>query len=326
MSDLNQIVKKRRRLVGRQEYLGTSAAGIEESGRDSESKGESTMRVDGALEDGGSLVKSTAVVEGLGNPGYGAKPETEAEWLRSLSLQTSQGVLKLMKSSVKLTSMSQVSELERVLLATLAALPCNEGRDGSWYASWSTCEVVVTTAKDTSHPRWQVDLTAGPSSVGQKLRAVLSEEEWRTLQDVTGGRRQLRVQAHHIAYNASDLRVLAPLPLNCGDGGSVSHPCDQRGCLTHVEATPVHMDNMNRQRCSGILLLYFRGVIIKEVPCIHGRNLGVVGEYREELDFVGVVNQESELLKAQLRRSCVKIRLVEMSEADLLIMSNISVG
>jgi hypothetical protein len=320
------VVKKRRRLVGRQEYLGAPAAGIEESGRVSPSKDEGTMRVDGALEGLGSLGMSTAVVEGLGKPGYGTKPETEVEWLRSLSLQTAQAVLKLMRSSLKLASLPQVPEPERVVLANLAALPCNDGRDGPWYISWSTCEVVTTTAKDTSHPRWQVDLTAGPSSVGQSLRAVLSEEEWRTLQDVMGGRRQFRAQAHHIAYNASDSRVLAPLPLDCGRGGSISHPCDQRGCITHVEATPEHKDNMDRQRCSGILLLHFRGSIIKEMPCVHGRDLGVVCEHEGGLDFVGVVNRESELLKAQLRRSCLKIRLLEISEADFLIMSNISVS
>lgn len=315
---------KKRRLVGRQEFLGASAAGIEDSGSGSEGKVEGTKQVDGALEGLGSLLKSEVVTgSGSGQLSASSMPTTEAEWLRSLSLQTAQAVLKLMRSSVKLAFVSQVPESEQAVLATLKALPCNEGRDGSWYISRSTCEVVATTAKDTSHPRWQVDLTAGPKSVGQKLKAVLSEGEWRSLLDVVEGRRQWKVMAHHIAYNASDLRVSAPLPLDCGRGGSISHPCDQRGCLIHVEATPVHKDNMDRQRCLGILLLHFRGVITKEVPCVHGCKLGVGGEHGEELGFGGVVNQESEILKSQLRRSCLKIRLLEISEADFSNMSSL---
>ena len=117
------------------------------------------------------------------------------------------------------------------------------------------------------------ELDAGPNSWGKQLKKAVSEEAWQTLTDYTS---YLKVEAHHVAYNADNRRVTAPLPLNVGAGGSVSHLCDEGGCVkqSHLEATPIHKDNTDRQRCLGVVLLYFRGVIVKEVPCKHEKEQG----------------------------------------------------
>lgn len=84
-----------------------------------------------------------------------------------------------------------------------------------------------------------------------------------------------------MAYNADlSRRDTAPLPLNAGAGGSLSHLCDKRGCVrvSHLEVTSEHATNLARQRCRGPSLLVFRGRIVQEHLCAHAQ-----GGTREEL-------------------------------------------
>ena len=109
----------------------------------------------------------------------------------------------------------------------------------------------------------------------------------------------VKLPCHHVAYNADLLRRgTAPLPLDAGAGGSLSHTCDKRGCVrvSHLEVTSEHRDNLNRQRCQGPSLLVFRGVIVQERPCAHAQ-----GERHEE----------------RLRNSCVgSLRLHTLTDAS----------
>lgn len=293
-----------RRLVRRSEILASrqaQAAGSLDLGTDSEgdsSEGPSTNKVvdtdmHGTGEDQGPVEsRGTSRGEGLENLLAATAPKTLAEWLRSLSLDSAQAVNQVMRSGLKLDVKSQCSESDLEILPFLKAAPGDEGRDGRWWLTWCTCEVVVTTDKGASHPRWQVRLGCGPASVGEKLRSVLSDVEFEGLRWISD---YPKFQAHHIAYNADPRREAAPLPLDCGSGGSISHLCDERGCLNHLEATPIHMHNMDRQRCSGVVLIVLLGVIIKVVPCSHGMQLA-----------------GDDTLESQISSSCRRLRLVEL--------------
>lgn len=238
---------------------------------------------------------------GLGN--QESADAQNASWLRSLSLEEAKHLYKVCIAGKQLTSLSRVSESDRAVLARLHAGPTSEGRDGAWYAAWSTCRVVTTTEKGTSHPRAQVKLNQGANSLGGQLKAGLSRKAWETLTQYTS---TLKVGYHILAYNALPLRETAPVPLNLGSGGSISHPCDERGCVLHLEATPVHKDNMDRQRCSGVLVMYFRDTIVAEIPCGHGKDRGVDGT-----------------LEVQLKKSCIKVSLFEMTDEILAVMNKI---
>ena len=72
-----------------------------------------------------------------------------------------------------------------MILSLLRALSGSD-RDGAWYLSWSTCEVVVTKDKSNSHSRWQVRLDQGPNSVGVKLKVALDDPvAWARLWSIT---------------------------------------------------------------------------------------------------------------------------------------------
>lgn len=230
---------------------------------------------------------------------------SNATWLAALSLADAQACWQLYKKLCKkLVKRCRLDPQEQVKLASLRAADPATGRDGKWYLEQITCEVVAgLKASSAGHPRWQVRLGQGPSSVGQRLKRVLSAGAWETLTAYTN---YLKVEVHHVAYNADLRRETAPIPSNVGVGGSISHLCDERGCCkaSHLEATPFHKDNMDRQRCPGIVLLHFKDVIIQEVPCEHGQKQGVS-------------------LESQLTSSCIQnIRLVEISStASTLIQA-----
>lgn len=266
----------------------------------SKNKAEEDTDMYGTGEDQGPAeLGSTSRGEGLGNLLAATAPTTLAEWLRSLSLETAQAVFKVMRSGLQLAQKAQCTEDDLKLLPLLKATEEGESRDGRWWVAWCTCEVVVTKAKGDSHPRWQVRLDQGPGSVGEKLKAVLSKQEFGTLKAISN---YPKFQAHHVAYNADPRRGADPLPLDCGSGGSISHRCDERGCLggiasfaIHLEATPIHKHNMDRQRCSGVILIILLGIIVKEVPCDHGIQLA-----------------GDDTLESQISSSCRRLRLVEL--------------
>jgi hypothetical protein len=225
-----------------------------------------------------------------------------AKWLRSLSLEEAQAVFDVMRAVASQAQKHQVSEEDRGILSSLKAVP-GSSRDGAWYVKWSTC-TVATAKSGSGHPRWQVKLDQGKASIGAKLKQVLPTRAWETLlQDCN---KMLRVGYHHVSYNADPRRGAAPLPLGLGAGASISHLCDEEGCFCqhHLEANPIHRDNMDRQRCSGVILLHFDGILVKEVPCSHGEKQGASGS-----------------LETKIKASCIKVRLLEISQGDFQIMA-----
>lgn len=195
-----------------------------------------------------------------------------AEYLAGLSYEDARALHRVFRNKVGVIIKSH---LPADLQARLRVFEnrVDPTRLGRWYLDHLSCELVRSSSTAICHPRWQVRLDGGPSSVAGALRVALSDGAWQALSRLTN---YAKIMAHHIAYNADSRRVAAPIPLNVGAGGSISHLCDEVGCVkqSHLESTPVHRDNMDRQRCRGILLLVFRDVIVEETPCSHGRGRG----------------------------------------------------
>lgn len=106
------------------------------------------------------------------------------------------------------------------------------------------------------------------------MKMVVSKEHWSHLcsfPQAGSGRRIVKFQTHHVAYNATSKRDAAPLPLNLGSGASVSHLCNTAGCCSgeHLQVETLHRENLVRQRCRGVLLLVHNSVIVQEQPCSH---------------------------------------------------------
>lgn len=251
---------------------------------------------DEAGEDEGPVeTRGTSRGEGLGNPLAASTPQSQAEWLQSLDIVQAQAVYELMCAEKKVSEKLQCSEEDAQDLVFLQASQGSD-RDGRWWASWATCEVVDTTAKKKDHPRWDPRLNGGPQSAGQKLARVVGPKKFGELLALTNW---AKFQTHHVAYNSDPRREAEPLPLNAGSGGSVSHLCDERGCikLCHLESTPVHKANMDRQRCGGVVLVHMNGFILAEQPCVHGVKLADGGS-----------------LADRIRLSCRHLRLCEIAQ------------
>jgi len=234
---------------------------------------------------------------GLANPAKTTEQRI-AGYLRDLSMEDALALKTLMVQEGKFSYKVQATPEDIQKLQTLVGQPMlDTGRDGAWYLNIVTCKIWDTKQSGSDHPRWQVKMTgSGFDTRKARIKQVLSKSAWETLLatfPVT-----FKPAVHHIAYNADPRREAAPLPLNVGAGGSVSHPCDERGCIAHLESTPVHGDNMDKQRCKGITLICFKGFIIQEVPCAHGEcATPLVGE---------------ELFEAKILASCRKVRLLEL--------------
>ena len=224
-----------------------------------------------------------------------------AIWLNSLILTEAQGLWEVLRSLYPIIPRHFIDDSVGDIRSLTNSLEAE--RDGKWYVEvWLTCEIIdLDKGTPIGHPKWQLDLNA---SQGMTLRVqkVLSAGAWTSLQQFypPAKRRQAKLMAHHVSYNALSLRDRAPIPLNCGSGGSISHFCDQRGCVkqSHLEATPHHVKNMDRQRCSGVRLVVYLGVIVQELPCPHGT---------EAVDMAG-----------QLLHSCRRLSLVQLT-ADTLV-------
>lgn len=206
----------------------------------------------------------------------------------------------------RLRSVTPLLDEEGTVLKSLAARD-GDLRTGLWWFNLVECEVVVSTAKGKDHWRWQVKLEAGPDSVAAKLRRTVGKEAWKSL--TSQNSTLFKIGAHILSYAASDRFDLKPIPLNVGSGGSISHLCDRNSCINqkHLVATEVHKDNLDRQRCLGVLILHINGSIVSERPCKHSG--------------VGKLSDASaEELHNYLLNSCMRVNLQELdSERETII-------
>lgn len=157
----------------------------------------------------------------------------------------------------------------------LAALHANGGRCGQWYMEWVKCEIANLSVTG-GHPRWQPRIRSSstgltPSSlltVGRQMKASLSANAWATLKVMVPGD-QIKMQIHHLSFRRQHPHL--QLPGNLGHGSSISHLCDQAGCVrgTHLELAAQHATNLVRQRCIGVTLIAGLDLIILELPCAH---------------------------------------------------------
>jgi hypothetical protein len=206
-----------------------------------------------------------------------------AGFLNSLSSEEAVALDRVMRSALggRISATSSLNDETRQLLLPLTGLEDGSTHDGSWWVDLCKCEIVGLKSDD--HPRWQVDLNGTGRSCNVALvREILSAQSFSLFQAASteGAKKVVKLPCHHVSYNADlSRRDTAPLPLDAGAGGSISHTCDKTGCVrvSHLEVTGEHKSNLYRQRCQGPSLLVFRGVIVQERPCAHGK-----GETREE--------------------------------------------
>lgn len=247
--------------------------------------------------------------KGVANPDQQATSPI-AVYLAGLSMEDAKALYHVMLSSVKVFKKVRLDAETVVMLETLDNA-VNPNRPGAWYLNHVTCSIAefdpskqIAGPQKPGHTRFQVKMGQGSGSRVGQIKAALSPKAWSAFQELSGT--SVKIFHHHIAYNADPRRESAPIPSNVGMGASISHLCDEANCICqgHLEATTIHKDNMDRQRCIGIRLLCFRGFIVDEVPCMHGRKLGAT-------------------LDAQLMASCLQIEVMEMSEGCFAACSDI---
>lgn len=223
----------------------------------------------------------------------------------------------------------EAGPLERVPSCTHPDLrhfqPLYEGwENGAEWAEFCTCELWPTGAgKDASgHPRWQLNFTqqatttvkAGLGSVKTPMKRQLGQDPvlkriksevlagdvaaWERLKAIASKdsvRPHIKCWPHHVALAARHPDDPAPIPLNCGSGGSADHQCDKTGCVKvdHLLKASSHKLNLSRQRCLGIILIVLMGVILDARPCKHA----LVCEASGMID---------------IKSSCAKVQVVEL--------------
>jgi hypothetical protein len=267
------------------------------------------QRGTGATEQNDLLEGKESDVKSLGNSEQSSTSRI-AVYLAGLSMEDAEALYRVMLSSVKVYEKNRLDAETVTMLETLDNA-VNPNRPGSWYLKHVTCSIAeldpskqIAGQQKPGHTRFQVRMGQGSGSRVGQIKAALSLKAWETFKELSST--SVKIFYHHIAYNADLRREAAPIPANVGVGASISHLCDEVNCIcqAHLEATTVHRDNMDRQRCIGIRLLCFRGFIVDEVPCSHGRKLG-------------------ETLDTQILASCLQIEVMEISEGSFAACSDI---
>ncbi len=153
-------------------------------------------------------------------------------------------------------------------------------RSGAWWLDWVTCWETTrepSAATSGAYPRWNVRVrkqaTRVPNDLSQQLLAQVFDGQEESLAYIRlmadNSSAQHRFPLHHVALRAKDNHPV--LPSTLGQASSVSHLCDNHLCCRreHIELTMQHVDNMARQRCSGVVLTHLDGTILQELPCPH---------------------------------------------------------
>jgi len=225
------------------------------------------------------------------------------EWLNALTRQEAESICSGMRAAVGFDELVQISGGPSP--AGLSCLGSSAPRTGDWYVSWATCEIINLAMPGTGHPRWQPTIMkrgggtpTNPTSLGSIIKRHLSSQRWEELKGLTNSNGQVKIPCHHLAFLASDAGEVG-IPANVGHGASLSHLCDSRGCIRdgHMELALQHVDNLERQRCSGVTLIVAADLIIHEVPCAHGHGYGD--------------------LTLAIMRSCRKLRMVWLPDVSI---------
>jgi hypothetical protein len=164
------------------------------------------------------------------------------------------------------------------------ALTDNE-HSGEWWISKCTCEIVPGGTRESL--RWQINgpgrstgtsLTtppkgkqAGIHNISRLLKGE-ARDSLRRICDAAGGDKpNVKLWAHHLAYLVGPFRKPDGLPENLGSGEAVSHLCDKCCVSPYHNMHESQKGNMSRVNCPGTTIMVKDGVIIAELPCIHGQ-------------------------------------------------------
>lgn len=183
--------------------------------------------------------------------------------------------------------------LSEPLYARFLTVSSRTARDGRWWLEWLRCEISTLSpnkaggsgAGRAGHPRHRIVVPKGfVSKVGQgrEYRVVcesVSKDHLAAFHnlekaDVKSDVRQVRIHAHHIAYNASRASD-GYKPLEIGlEGRQISHYCDRVGCVRaeHMSHVDTQAENNSRQKCSGaIIVVDDHDSIVREQLCRHAQ-------------------------------------------------------
>jgi hypothetical protein len=167
---------------------------------------------------------------------------------------------------------------------------------GAEFIEYATCKKFGSDANgvdlSAQYPRFQLNWkqdnkgvwrtpikrTRGQLPMLKQVKDVLDEPDWESFKTTFQPEQpdkaaiSVKILAHHIAYNAqakSAPKMYPELPGSTGAGVSISHLCDNK-CFSwqHLIASS-QSDNMDRQRCIGMILLCTGGVICQVVNCPH---------------------------------------------------------
>jgi len=175
----------------------------------------------------------------------------------------------------------------------------NETHSGRWWMDWAECCIfypgaVPSPLRPLSNlNKAQIQFRACPEGVNRRI--------FRTFQ---GDSEVVKLISYHVAYKHGNIGT--DLPLTLGRGSSVSHYCDTCGCnrRSHLTVAAAHRDNMDRQRCPGVILTTLNGMIINQTKCGHDLS----ADFSESCRKFMVVSLDH--LKP----------LVDMGEPDVIVM------
>lgn len=236
------------------------------------------------------------------------------EWLNSLDDREAQQLYNIMLQTGHDTK-NLLPATDRAFLKGVSSRVAPK-RDGDWWIRFAEHRISRLKVGNNSktgnkeHPRWQIDVTAqGDSSYASKIKLRIKDLSWKRLLDVArgaGSGRQVKLQCHHVAYNASSKRGSVPIPLDVGSGSSISHLCDTPGCIEipHLEVSSEHGENLVRQRCNGVLLCLVGTVITQEEPCVHARGNSVQDRISTSCRGVRMLRLD-DVTKGEILRSSV---------------------
>lgn len=208
-------------------------------------------------------------------------------------------------------------------------------KDGRAWFEWSTCP---RTLVNPAECRWPMNWT-GKSQSGDpeelvtpsklykgrqpllaRLKSCFDDEGWARFKAVTGNpeakRPRIQLNVYVLNFAASQRatvlvpgedppRLLEPVPINLGAGGSLSHYCDQAGCdggdeAGHVEPVGNHIDNLIRQRCNGATLVTDGDAIVSVALCPHAGG--------------------------ELSRCCRKVMVIALPDVDSILVQQVKLA
>jgi len=226
-------------------------------------------------------------------------PSNVYTWLNSLSDAEAIRLHELVNvPNAKRTHFIPLSVVNRLSGCTNNQFPA---RNGQFYTGWLEC-LISTMGPNRNgehrlgHPRVRFTVPRNKNDATvqfySEMKKFIPDEKMRvfdslaTRTEKNSSTEQVRIHVHHIAYNSCRSGPGYRPMAQCGKNLSVSHLCDQVGCvrLEHVpEFVTKHGDNSRRQRCRGIVLVIQTMPdgsenIVKEVPCVHAGSADITDE------------------------------------------------